>query len=583
MRLIKLTIVIILGIFAFTACGRGGDTQIMRNPQDLISGTTQEVSSEETTNQNMAGDDLHTPTATQSGGTLRILAPTQFRLMLDTAGLEISRTLGVELDITFFDTSTRTQYWAHNLPQALADGNFDLFFADPRFPLYEMIQDGLLVDIFTLMDFTPHDFYFEALQTLTVNNGLYLFPLGFGFQYVSINSNWAPERFVERFNSYETITVSQMIDIYLEIARNHTIHHDMEVDNLQIINRITTLDGIPGPISLHLSNCRDHTFPEFLVWNAIMDYVDLNNRTSNLTDPGFVAFLEKLLAFFPWEEEPDGIQAYRRFRYNFVPRRSFTLALSHMLFTTYLYTWIQTCYYWESLEYMFMVHNEFLNPLTHLAPYRTYSFCRSSARNHQEIVRLYPCGDEAFQRFIPLVDETGRLRTNINTTYPWKTVGIVSGSNTDLAWDFVSRYLIPASICADNNDDVINFFRNIGLHTIDSPINRSVAADHLSNVFAMLLEREWDGWTYNPEQNDWVAGGWEGIGVFREPSPEEIERAIGRVASQIEEMNEMSMAPVALIPFELFEPALQNMLRRFASPEATAQTIHDNVVKWMGN
>jgi len=583
MRLIKLTIVIILGIFAFAACGRGGDAQIMRNPQDLISGTTQEVSSEETTNQNMADDDLYTPTATQSGGTLRILAPTQFRLMLDTAGLEISRTLGVELDITFYDTTTQTPHWAQNLPQAIADGEFDLFFADLRFPLFEMIQDGLLVDIFSIGDFISHDFYLEALQTLTVDNGLYLFPLGFGFQYVSINSNWAPERFVERFNSYETITVSQMMDIYLEIARNHTIHHDMEVDNLQILNRVTTLDGIPGPISLRLSNCRDLTFPEFMVWNAIMDYVDLNNKTSSLTDPGFVAFLEKLLAFFPWEEEPDGIQVYRRFRYNIMPRRSFFIQHQFAPFGIYLPMWLQVCYYWESLEYMFMVHNEFVNPLTPLAPFRTFSYCWSSYGNRGEIIRLNPCADEAFQHFIPLVDEAGRLRTNINTTYPWKTVGIVNGSNTDLAWDFVSRYLIPASTCANNNNDVQNFFRNIGLETVDSPINRSVAANHLSNVFARFREQEQNPWAYDPERNDWFVAYWQGHIGAREASPAEIERAIGRVASQIEEMNEMPMAPVSLIPFELFEPALQNMLRRFASPEATAQIIHDNVIQWMGN
>ncbi|MCL2285745.1 MAG: hypothetical protein FWC32_05200, partial [Firmicutes bacterium] len=245
--------------------------------------------------------------------------------------------------------------------------------------------------------------------------------------------------------------------------------------------------------------------------------------------------------------------------------------------------------------YMFMVHNEFLNPAAALTQFRPSSLCPVD----MVLNPVYTHSCQAFRRFIPLVDEAGRLRTNIGTTFPWKTVAIADGDNADLAWVFVSQYLIPASICEENNDFWGRFnVLNLGVHTFDSPIERSVAAVHFPNLFTVPTQihageptqvpGQWIPsphvripWAYDVETSEWFINFPHNQSL--EASPAEIERAIGRVAAQIEEMNEWQMAPVPLIPFEIFEPALQNMLRRFASPEATAQVIHDNVVEWMGS
>ena len=595
-------LLLLIAVVLLTACGRGGDTE-RPDPDDILAHIRRGVAGEE------PGDAPTSYTvqppglgpAAQRGGTLRVFAPTYaqfgFRGLLFIAAYEISRTMGVEVEWSYFNPETRAEHWAQNLPQAIVNGEFDIVFADPRFPMFDMARDGLFADIYELIDFCPrfsvHDFYFEALQTLTIGNNLYFFPLGFGFQYVSINANWVPERFVERFNSYETITVSQMMDIYLEIARNHTVYLDMEVDNLRLRSLHPRLDGVPGPISLSFSNCRDLTFPEFLVWNAIMDYVCLNTKTSNLTDPGFVAFLEKILAFFPLDEDGFAdMSSYGRLRHNSVPRRSWICYIPRWPQTLHLPEWIQHDYFWESLEYMFMVHNEFLNPAAALTQFRPSSLCPVD----MELNPVYTHSCQAFRRFIPLVDEAGRLRTNIGTTFPWKTVAIANGSNRDLAWTFVSQYLIPASLCAENNYfRATNRLINLGIHTFDSPIERSVAAAHFPNLFTVPMQKhaaeltaaqsEWltsppvrIHWAYDVETSEWFINFPHNESL--EASPVEIERAIGRVVAQIEEMNEWQMAPVPLIPFELFELPLQSMLRRLISAETTAQIIHDNLVAW---
>ncbi|MCL2284919.1 MAG: hypothetical protein FWC32_00975, partial [Firmicutes bacterium] len=133
--LLPLIVVILL-----TACGRGGD---------------------ETANQDGV--------PVRDGGTLRVFAPiSEFRPMLNAAILEISRTKGVEVELFYFNPLLRGDYWAQNLPQAIANGEFDIIFADPRFPLFDMARDGLFANVFDLIDFCPrfaiHDFYHEALH-----------------------------------------------------------------------------------------------------------------------------------------------------------------------------------------------------------------------------------------------------------------------------------------------------------------------------------------------------------------------------------------------------------------------------------
>jgi len=219
------------------------------------------------------------------------------------------------------------------------------------------------------------------------------------------------------------------------------------------------------------------------------------------------------------------------------------------------------------MHYAFVVHNQFLNPVSALAPIRT------DMGGHFTY----------FHRYIPLVDEMGRLRTNIGTTFPWNTISIANNSNAHVAWEFVSRYLVPASICPEINATPVTLPTmsgrlNSGLQTVNSPIERTAAAAHLPYIFTLTKEHRSVFCGYRQVSIPGVP--LEGI---QEAEPHVLEQTISRVVAQIEEMNEMPMAPVSLIPFELFEPALRNMLRRFASPEATAQIIHDNVIEWLSD
>lgn len=553
-----------------TACGRGGDTE-RPDPYDILAHIRRGVAGEEpgdaptsyTVQPPMVGS------AVQSGGTLRVLAPVQYRSILNAARSAINLEMGVDVEITTFNPENRAEYWASRLPEAIENGEFDLFFTDPRYPIFEMAQAGLLVDFFELINFCSHtaisDFYIEPLHALTVDNRLYMFPLNFGFQYVAINTYWISQRFVDRFNSYETITVSQMMDIYLDIAANYTILLDIEFnEGGQVVRWETTLEPTPGPITLNLANCRDLLYPEFMVWNALMDYVDLNSRTSNLLDSGFVNFLQQLMGLFPHLEHIEDISPTQRIRHNITPRYFYA---QNGLVRVYVPIWLHSELEWETLHYLFVVQNQFLNPVTALVPFRK------------------DLGYELthFSHFIPLVDEMERLRTNIGTTFPSGTVSIANNSNASLAWDFISRYLIPASICPEINETPVSVPNmsgrlNSGLHTVNSPIERSAASAHLPYIFT-IPKVCWQQGAFCAVRDIWIPGvPLEGI---QEATPEVQEQTIARVVAQLQEMNEMQMVPVPLIPFELFELPLQSMLHRFASPEGTAQIIHNNVVEWM--
>jgi hypothetical protein len=118
---------------------------------------------------------------------------------------------------------------------------------------------------------------------------------------------------------------------------------------------------------------------------------------------------------------------------------------------------------------------------------------------------------------------------------------------------------------------------NLGLYTFDSAIKKSAAAAHLPTIFTIPKTR---GSVFCRERDIIVPGmPLEGI---REATPEEQEQTILGVVARIEEMNEMLMASVSLIPFNLFEMPLQSMLQRLTTPEETARIIHENVVEWMG-
>jgi len=122
---------------------------------------------------------------------------------------------------------------------------------------------------------TRSDFFTNALQAFEINNGLYVFPTSFGFEFVGINTT-LPQPFIDRFTSYSQITHTQLINIFLDLMANYSDEF--------------------GHLKLGVNTLVDH--PMFMIDKLLNSFVDFNNRTSNLTDPLFITQLENMYAMY---------------------------------------------------------------------------------------------------------------------------------------------------------------------------------------------------------------------------------------------------------------------------------------------
>ena len=146
-----------------------------------------------------------------------------------------------------------------------------------------MGQAGVLADIFNLIDwcrYRGHDDYFTgAFNMFTFGERLYGFPLNFYFEYIAINSK-LPERFIDRFKSFDYVNSEQLMKIYFELME----YYPYEFGHLAFVN------------SKPSSNLRDLNT---LIWHRTTGFVDLAAGTSNLQDEGFINYLEYVRRLFP--------------------------------------------------------------------------------------------------------------------------------------------------------------------------------------------------------------------------------------------------------------------------------------------
>ena len=148
----------------------------------------------------------------------------------------------------------------------------DMFLFDGH-DIHALVASGFLQNIYTLMDACPNtsrdDFFTQALQAFEINNGLYMFPTSFGFEYVGINVN-IPMEFLDRFFQKSTISFAEMMELYLDLkyVRGDEFGHlDFNVGT-----------GI--------------TWSPTVLQSTMGGFIDFNARISNLTDPRFIEFLE---------------------------------------------------------------------------------------------------------------------------------------------------------------------------------------------------------------------------------------------------------------------------------------------------
>jgi len=149
----------------------------------------------------------------------------------------------------------------------------DIFLLTNYHEIHALVASGFLQDIYTLMDADPNtnrdEFFTQALAAFELNNGLFTLPTSFGFEYVAVNAN-LPQEFLNRFNQKSTISLTQMMEFYLDLKDTHP----------EEFGHLTFNTG-SGISSSHN-----------VLQTALAAFIDFNARTTDITNPRFIEALE---------------------------------------------------------------------------------------------------------------------------------------------------------------------------------------------------------------------------------------------------------------------------------------------------
>ena len=166
--------------------------------------------------------------------------------------------------------------------ELMAGGGPDMFLFDGM-EIHSLAASGFVRNFYELIDADPNsnrdEFFTQALYAFEINNGLYMFPVSFGFEYVAVNAG-LPQEFIDRFTQKTEITLSQMMEFYLDLM----YAHGDEFGDLTF--------GTGGGI----------TWSGNVLQSIMGGFIDFNTRTANLTDPKFVEALELMrIVYADWD------------------------------------------------------------------------------------------------------------------------------------------------------------------------------------------------------------------------------------------------------------------------------------------
>ncbi|MCL2286549.1 MAG: hypothetical protein FWC32_09340 [Firmicutes bacterium] len=166
--------------------------------------------------------------------------------------------------------------------ELMAGGGPDMFLFDGM-EIHSLAASGFIRNFYELIDADSNsnrdEFFTQALYAFEINNGLYMFPISFGFEYVAINAG-LPQEFIDRFTQKSEITLSQMMEFYLDLM----YAHGDEFGDLTF--------GTGGGI----------TWSGNVLQSIMGGFIDFNTRTANLADPKFVEALELMkIVYADWD------------------------------------------------------------------------------------------------------------------------------------------------------------------------------------------------------------------------------------------------------------------------------------------
>jgi len=177
-----------------------------------------------------------------------------------------------KLDITTFTWQNIDDLLTRMEVMMMAGEMYDIFFLMPQQNLWRYSQNGFLADIYTLIDNCNHtnrdDFFINALNAFTINDGLYAFPLGFNFEYIAISAEM-PQEFIDRFYKMDTITPTELMLMYIDLLNRYP-------------NDFNSFFVARNPYAFF--------YPDFVLERALSDFVNINELVSNLNSGRFVDF-----------------------------------------------------------------------------------------------------------------------------------------------------------------------------------------------------------------------------------------------------------------------------------------------------
>jgi len=352
-------------------------------------------------------------------------------------------------ELPLFDPANREARLMRLRIELMSGQGPDIFIFDGLYDLHPFVHSGFLQDIYKLIDADSNtdrsDFFTHALEAFEINNGLYVLPVSFGFQYVTINAN-LPQEFIDRFMQKSTISLVEMMEFYLDLM---LIHSD-ELGHLSI----DVTNGLTRPSTITLA--------------SVNNFVDLNARTSNLTDPRFVEILELIGAVHA-----------------------------------------NTAYWGDSTHMPYMGHRN-MRDIAFTYVFGLHDWHLDSA--------LFNYDPPLFKHHIPLVDDNGRLMLHYHPIFGghamWSCISIATTGNKELAWEFTQHmiyaYTNPSELSAldtrlptrapwasDNLTIPISrsLFNNYTLPAFqkfivsDENINRAQQSEHLVSRLAIYNEQ----------------------------------------------------------------------------------------------
>jgi ABC-type glycerol-3-phosphate transport system substrate-binding protein len=346
---------------------------------------------------------------------LTILANDALEFVFNDAERAMRAALGhpedLEIEIEFYSSSERADRMERLGVEIMAGQVADIYFLDfmpsaEETRKWAILNSGTLACFYELIDNDPRvsrdDFFATALAAWETNGSLHTIPMAMGMEFVRISSVM-PQSVIDRFAAKDTISIGEMLRLYLEL-----------IENYSEFSHVSPFYPIFG---------HGYTTPIITLLPAINGFIDFANHTSHLNDDRFTAFLDTWRKVFEFYEIDLAVLPSVA---SLIERRQYPALRSE--------------------RYMFSVEG--------------------SRSNQTSLVYALSAGlDPYFTHAIPVTDEQGRLVTTFTTvgrqqgdaasafTGQWALPVISVGENTQLAWEFV-KHLIPAFA---NHQDTLTY------------------------------------------------------------------------------------------------------------------------------